>query len=145
MILFSTKFENNILNFLNRQILVSHEVARGSQIYRKMLQIFFIFIFFIAKFLQNSLLDDHHFSYIKNLKKRARFFLLWVVLPFTDRNIWLHLDQQMDDFLPNGIDRASWMKSWDAPFQCWSLSLDEGLDYTSRNKTPSMVRDRFLL
>ncbi len=32
MILFSTIFENNILNVFNRQILVFHEVAIGNQI-----------------------------------------------------------------------------------------------------------------
>ncbi len=32
MILFSTNYENNILNVFNRQILVFHEVAIGNQI-----------------------------------------------------------------------------------------------------------------
>jgi hypothetical protein len=132
VILFSTNFGNNILNFFNRQTLASHEVAIGNQIYRRMLQ-FFLPSYFYSQIWLNSLLDDHHFRYITNLRKIASFFLLWVVLPFIDRNIWLHLDQQMDDFLPNGIYRASRMKSWDAPSQCWSLSLDEGLNYTSKN------------
>jgi hypothetical protein len=57
-------------------------------------------------------------------EKELDFPFMRSVLPFADRNLWLHVNKQMDDFLINSINKASGMKVG-ILCQCGSLSLDD--------------------